>query len=179
MTEKEQARLEYAKQSQRQRPDDDIHPTAKIDPQAKIGRDGFGWARDHDGTLVKMQHAGNVVIGENVEIEAFTTVDRAVNGSTVIGSGTKIQCLVNIGHGAKIGKNVIIVTGSVVCGQVEIGDNCFLGANCSIIQKVKVGKNCVIGIGSTVLADVPDNKVVKGLWKGEKTYNYNIERETR
>lgn len=172
MTPQQEARLQYAKDSVFHRPQDEINPTAIIHPSALIGMDGFGWARDYDGTLVKMQHSGNVIIGKNVEVGPFTTVDRAVNGSTVIGDGTKIQCGVNIGHGAKIGKNCIIVTGTVVCGGVEVGDNCFLGANCSIIQKVKIGNNCMIGIGSVVLKDVPDNTTVRGLWKGVNNFKY-------
>lgn len=168
MTPREEARLQYAKDSVRKRPPDEIAPTAIIHSSALIGMDGFGWARDYDGTLVKMQHAGNVIIGKNVEIGPFTTVDRAVNGSTVIGDGTKIQCGVNIGHGAKIGKNCIIVTGTVVCGGVEVGDNTWLGVNCSILQKVKIGNNCMIGMGAIVLSDVPDNTTVKGVWKGLK-----------
>lgn len=177
MNQKEEARLEYAKKSKYRRPKDIIHPSARIHKKALIGEDGFGWARDHDGTLVKMQHSGNVIIEKDVEIGAFVQVDRAVNGSTIVGEGTKVQHGVNIGHGAKIGRNVIIVHNSTICGQAEIGDNCFLGAGCRIIQKVKVGNNCMIGIGSVVLKDVPDNTTVRGLWKGEAkvTYKYDYE----
>lgn len=163
-------RLQYAKTAIYvwPRPQDVIHPSARFPNSAEIGREGFGYARDHDGTLIKMPHNGNVIIEENVEIGAHTCIDRAVEGSTIIGAGTKIDNLVHVAHGVKIGKNCLIVAGTVIGGSSEIGDNCFLGINCSIKNKVKIGNNVTIGMGAIVLADVPDNTTVIGIWKGEK-----------
>lgn len=127
-----------------------------------IGSDGFGYAREEDGTLVKIPHAGNVVIEENVEIGSNTCIDRAVVGSTVIGAGTKIDNLVHIAHGVKIGKNCLIAAGAVIGGSCEIGDNCNIWVHASIKNKVKIGSNCIIGAGAVVLTDVPDNSVFVG-----------------
>jgi UDP-3-O-[3-hydroxymyristoyl] glucosamine N-acyltransferase len=127
-----------------------------------IGNDGFGYARAEDGTLVKMPHRGNVIIEDNVEIGSNTCIDRAVEGSTIIGSGTKIDNNVHIAHGVKIGKNCLIVAGSVIGGSTEIGDNCYIGINASIKNKIKIGNNVVIGMGAVVLRDVPDGVTIVG-----------------
>lgn len=168
MTPQEEARLQYAKDSLFHRPPDEINPTAIIYPSALIGDDGFGFARDYDKTLVKMQHAGNVIIQANVEIRAFTTVDRAVNGSTIIGEGTKIDHHCHIAHGAKIGKWNTLADNTTIEGGCEIGDYNTFGSNVVVQTKVKVGSNCKIGSNSTIVRDVPDNTIVTGLWKGEK-----------
>jgi UDP-3-O-[3-hydroxymyristoyl] glucosamine N-acyltransferase len=155
-------RLNFAKNNQTFRPYNNIHWSAQIGKNSVIGADGFGYARDEDGTLVKMPHQGNVVIEENVEIGSNTCIDRAVRGSTVIGSGTKIDNLVHIAHGVKIGKNCLIVAGAVIGGSCEIGDNCYIGIGAMIKNKIKIGKNAVIGMGAVVLRDVPEGATIIG-----------------
>ena len=167
MTPQEEARLQYAKDSQYARPPD-IISGAIIDRTALIGMDGFGFARDHDGRLVKMEHAGNVVIEPYVEIRAFVTVDRAVNGSTVIGEGTKIDHHCHIAHGAKIGRWNTFADNTTIEGGCQIGDYNTFGSNVVVQTKVKIGSNCKIGSNSTIVRDVPDNTTVVGTWKGEK-----------
>jgi UDP-3-O-[3-hydroxymyristoyl] glucosamine N-acyltransferase len=127
-----------------------------------IGRAGFGYARDTDGTLIPMPHIGHVFIQENVTIANNVCIDRAVVGLTVIGAGTKIDNLVHIAHGVKIGKNCLIVAGAVIGGSCEIGDNCLIGINASIKNKVKIGNNVTIGMGAVVLKDIPDGATVVG-----------------
>jgi UDP-3-O-[3-hydroxymyristoyl] glucosamine N-acyltransferase len=153
----EEERLAFAKAHHEHWPGDDIHPSAIIHPSAVIGTDGFGWIRGPDG-LVKMPHAGNVVIGAMVEIGANTCIDRAVVGSTEIGEYTKIDNLVHCAHGVKIGKNCLIVAGTVIGGSTEIGDNCYLGIGCMIKNKVKIGNNVTVGMGAVVLHDIPDGE---------------------
>jgi UDP-3-O-[3-hydroxymyristoyl] glucosamine N-acyltransferase len=148
----EEQRLQYAKNTQEEFPGDDIHFSVRL------GKDGFGWVRQPDGTLYKMPHRGNVIIEKGVTIGANVCIDRAVNGSTVIGEGTKIDNLVHIAHGAKIGKNCLIVAGAVIGGSAEIGDNCFIGINASIKNKVKIGNNVTIGMGAVVTKDVHDGE---------------------
>lgn len=162
MTEKEQARLKFAKESVERHPTNNIHSSALIHPTALIGYDGYGYARDVDGTLVKVNHAGNVVIEKGVEIRAFVTVDRAVNGSTVIREGTKIDHHCHIAHGAKIGKFNTIADNSTIEGSCEIGDYNTFGSNVVVQRKVKIGSNCIFGSGTVVTKDVPDNSVVLG-----------------
>lgn len=162
-TEKE--RLAFAKSTYPDYPLNEIHKTAKIHPSAvcpdnnvSLGKDGFGFVRQEDGTLYKMPHRGNIVIEKDVEIGAHTCVDRAVQGSTVIGEGTKVDNLVHIAHGAKVGKHCLIVAGAVLGGSCEIGDYSYLGMGCLIKNKIKVGKNCTIGMGAVVTKDVPDGE---------------------
>ncbi len=161
----DEQRLEYARSVNEEHPRNVIHPSVDLHPTAVIGKDGFGFVRDEVGILVKMPHKGFVVIEPNVTIGAHTCIDRAAVGFTLIGEGTKIDNLVHVAHGVKIGKHCLIVAGTVIGGSTEIGDRCFLGINCSIKNKVKIGNDVTIGMGAIVLSDVPDNTVVKGLWK--------------
>lgn len=127
-----------------------------------IGGPGFGYETDENGMPIRLPHLGNVVIGKNVELGSNVCIDRAVIGSTVIGDNVKIDNLVHIAHGAKIGKNTLIVAGSVIGGSCEIGENCFIGMNASIKNKVKIGNNVTIGAGAVVLKDVPDGETWVG-----------------
>lgn len=155
-------RLEYARTTNEIVPENVIHESV-ISAGAYIGKEGFGYAREADGTLIRMPHRGNVVIEKNVEIGYSTCIDRAVEGSTVISAGTKIDNLVHIAHGAKIGRNCLIVAGAVIGGSCQIGHNTFIGMNASIKNKVVIGRGCTIGAGSVVLQDVPDGETWAGV----------------
>lgn len=158
----EEQRLAYAMATNEEWPDDIIHPSVRIGANCSIGKDGFGWIRQKNGSLYKMPHRGNVVIEKNVSIGNNVCIDRAVNGSTVIGEGTKVDNLVHIAHGVKIGRNCLIVAGSVIGGSTEIGENCYLGIGAMIKNKLKIGNNVTIGMGAVVLHDVTDNSVMVG-----------------
>jgi UDP-3-O-[3-hydroxymyristoyl] glucosamine N-acyltransferase len=158
----EEERLEYAKSHDSKEVENVFFDPIEIHPTAVIGKDGFGWVRDGNGNLFKMPHAGNVLIMKNVVIGAQTCIDRAVKGSTFIDEGTKIDNLVHIAHGAKVGKHCIIVAGAVVGGSCEIGDFSYIGMGALIKNKIKVGKNCVVGMGAVVTKDVPDGWTVIG-----------------
>lgn len=162
-------RLRYARETLPEHPTHFIHWSVKIGSGTVIGNDGFGYARDpKDGSLVKLPHRGNVEIHQGVEIGSNVCIDRAVVGSTIIGEGTKIDNLVHIAHGVKIGKHCLIVAGAVIGGSTVIGDRCFIGINASIRNKVTIGNDVTIGMGAIVLTDVPDGIAVKGIWKGVK-----------
>lgn len=162
MTDKEKARLEFAKNSVELRPYNNIHSSAFIDRTAVIGKDGFGFARDIDGTLVKVNHAGNVIIEKDVEIRAFVTVDRAVNHSTIIGEGSKIDHHCHIAHNVNIGKWNTLANGCIIEGSCEVGDYNTFGAGVIVQRKVKIGSSCIFGSGSVVTKDVTDNSVMVG-----------------
>lgn len=162
LSEKELKRLEFAKSSHELHPLNNIHATAIIHPTALIGNDGFGFARDVDGTLVKVNHGGAVLIEKDVEIRAFVTVDRAVNGYTVIGEGTKIDNHCHIAHNAKLGKYNTIADNTTIEGSCEIGDYNTFGSNVVVQRKVKIGSYCKFGSGAVVTKDVPDNSVMVG-----------------
>lgn len=128
---------------------------------AVIGADGFGFERTSSG-LVKIPQMGGVKIGDNVEIGACTTIDRATMGDTVIGSGTKIDNQVQIGHNVKMGKNCIICSMSGIGGSSELGDNVTLSIQAGITDHAKIGDNVIIAGRSGVTNDVPSNSIVSG-----------------
>lgn len=162
MTDKESKRLAFAQNSVELRPFNNIHHSAYIDRTAVIGKDGFGWARSHDSTLVKVKHAGNVVIESEAEIRAFVTVDRAVTGSTIIGEGSKIDHHCHIAHNVKLGKWNTIADNTTIEGSCIVGDYNTFGSNVVVQRKVKIGNNCTFGSGAVVTKDVPDNSVMVG-----------------
>lgn len=127
-----------------------------------IGWDGFGYVRQEDGSLLKMPHAGNVVIEKDVEIRAFVTIDRAVVGSTIIKEGTKIDHHCHIAHGAKIGKHNTLANGCIIEGSCEVGDYNTFGAGVIVQTKVKIGSRCILGSGSVITKDVDDDSVMVG-----------------
>lgn len=158
----EEERLAFARIHKWEYPSNDIPPRTCIHPTAVIGKPGFGFVRDEIQELIQMPHAGNVVIETDVFVGAHTCIDRAVVGSTIIGEGTKIDNLVHVAHGAKVGKHCLIVAGAVLGGSCEIGDYSYIGMGALIKNKIKVGKNCTIGMGAVVTKDVPDGETWVG-----------------
>lgn len=158
----EQERLAFARSHKWNYVENQIHEYNFINPTAVIGGVGFGYVRNETGEIEDMPHAGNVVIEKGVRIGAYTCIDRAVVGSTVIGEGTKLDNLVHVGHGAKVGKHVLIVAGAVLGGSCEIGDYSYIGMGALIKNKIKVGKNVTVGMGAVVTKDVPDGWTVIG-----------------
>ncbi|MBU1261371.1 UDP-3-O-(3-hydroxymyristoyl)glucosamine N-acyltransferase [bacterium] len=126
-----------------------------------IGSDGFGYLQ-YNGENVKVPHQGNVVIEEEVEIGANTTIDRGTTGSTVIGAGTKIDNLVQIAHNCVIGKNCVIVAQVGISGSVQIGDNTMIAGQVGISDHIKIGKNVKIAARALVTKDIEDGKTVSG-----------------
>lgn len=104
-----------------------------------IGADGFGYAWN-GSEHAKVPHAGSVIIGDSVEIGANTTIDRAMAGATRIGTGTKLDNLVQIGHNSTIGRHVIICGGTMVGGSAVIEDGVVIGGHTSISDHAKVGR---------------------------------------
>jgi UDP-3-O-[3-hydroxymyristoyl] glucosamine N-acyltransferase len=139
-----------------------IGENCQICPTAKLGNEGFGFEPDENGDLVFFPHFCGVNIGNNVRIGSYVCVDRGNLRDTIICDNVKIDNLVHIAHNVKIGKNTMVVAGSVVCGSVEIGENCFIGANSTIRQHLKIGNNSIVGMGSVVTKNIPDNEVWAG-----------------
>jgi UDP-3-O-[3-hydroxymyristoyl] glucosamine N-acyltransferase len=155
----ESERLAYARNSQWAKAEIIIaSEDTWIHSTAIIGKDGFGFVRDENNELVTMQHVGGVIIEGKVCIGAHTCIDRAVNGYTVIGYGTRIDNLVHVGHGAHVGKHCLIVAGAVLGGSCEIGDYSYIGMGALIKNKIKVGKNVTVGMGAVVTKDIPDGE---------------------
>jgi UDP-3-O-[3-hydroxymyristoyl] glucosamine N-acyltransferase len=132
-----------------------------LHPGVVIGSDGFGFAFD-EGRYHKVPQVGNVVIGDDVEIGANTTVDRATTHSTTIGDGTKIDNLVQIGHNVVIGRHCIVVAQVGISGSTELEDYVTLGGQAGLIGHIKIGKGAMIGAQSGVTKSVAAETVVSG-----------------
>ncbi len=124
-----------------------------IQPNATIGADGFGYLLV-EGRYVGIEQAGIVELGNDVEIGANTTIDRARFGKTVIGEGTKIDNLVQIGHNCVIGKHVIIVSQSGIAGSTRIGDYVTIAAQCGIAGHLKLGDGLTLATRTGVPCDL-------------------------
>lgn len=99
---------------------------------AVIGSDGFGFAPQKDGSWMKIQHSGNVIIGNDVEIGANTTIDKSQIGSTIIHDGVKLDNLCHIAHNVEIGENTVMAAMCGVAGSTKIGRSCVFGGQCGI-----------------------------------------------
>ncbi len=128
---------------------------------AVIGADGFGFAFDA-GRYHKVPQVGNVILGDDVEVGANTTIDRATTDSTRIGDGTKIDNLVQIGHNVVIGKHCIIVAQVGISGSSELEDYVTIGGQAGIIGHVKLGKGVQVGGQSGVTKSVNAGTAVFG-----------------
>ena len=133
-----------------------------IHPNATIGADGFGFRPCPQRGLAKITHVGNVVIGNNVEIGANSSVDRGKFSSTILGDGCKIDNLVQIGHNSKLGKFCIMAGNSGLAGSVTLGDGVMIGGSASIKDHLTIGDGAIVGAGSGVAADVEAGKTVLG-----------------
>ncbi|MDB5559616.1 MAG: UDP-3-O-(3-hydroxymyristoyl) glucosamine N-acyltransferase [Enterovirga sp.] len=125
-----------------------------IHPGARIGQDGFGFA------FVQARHrkvpqVGRVIIQDDVEIGASTTVDRGATRDTIIGEGTKIDNLVQIGHNVVIGRHCIIVAQTGISGSARLDDYVVLGGQVGVVGHVRIGEGAQIAASSNIVGDVP------------------------
>lgn len=127
-----------------------------------LGADGFGYATDGDGRHVKIPQRGGLEIGDDVEIGANVTVDRGSAGDTVIGAGTKIDNLVQIGHNVRIGQNAILVAQVGIAGSTRIGDFAVIGGQAGIAGHRTIGARARIAAQSGVIGDIPEGAEVSG-----------------
>ena len=132
-----------------------------IHPGCHIGQDGFGYVSSGAGH-VKIPQIGSVAIHDDVEIGSGTRIDRGGIRDTVIGEGTKIDNLVQIGHNVVIGRHCIIVAQSGLSGSVTIEDFVVLGPRTGIIPHITVGKGAITASPSTIYGDVPAGAVWGG-----------------
>lgn len=134
-----------------------------------IGSDGFGYAPQPDGSLKKVPQIGNVVIEENVEIGANTTIDRATIGSTLIKSGAKLDNLLQIAHNVEVGNNSVIAAQSGVSGSTKIGRNVMIGGQAGIVGHIQIADGSKINAQSGVSKSI---KVPNTAVTGSPAYDY-------
>lgn len=127
-----------------------------------IGEEGFGFERDEADVPIRIPHLGKVVIGDNVEVGALTTVMRGTLDDTVVDDNVKTDDHVHIGHNVYIGRGCLITACAEISGSVKIGEKTWLGPNCSVMNGITIGSNCFIGLGSVVTKSLPDNVIAAG-----------------
>ncbi len=129
---------------------------------AVIGADGFGFAPLPDGSYSKIAQIGNVVLEDNVEIGANTTVDRATMGSTRIKSGTKLDNLIQVAHNVTVGRNTVVAAQAGIAGSAHVGENCMIGGQVGIAGHISVGNRVSLGAQSGIPGNVPDGACLMG-----------------
>jgi UDP-3-O-[3-hydroxymyristoyl] glucosamine N-acyltransferase len=129
---------------------------------AVIGADGYGFATE-GGRHHKIPQIGVVRIEDDVEIGAGTTIDRAALGETLIGEGTKIDNLVQIGHNVKVGKHCLLVSQAGIAGSTELGDYVVMAGQAGASGHLKIGAEAQIAAKSAVFEDVPEKTKVRGI----------------
>lgn len=142
-----------------------------------VGADGFGFAPTEDGSYQKIDQIGNVVIEDDVEIGANTTIDRATLGSTIIHRGVKLDNLCQIAHNVVVGENTVMASQSGIAGSGKVGSHCIIAGQVGIVGHIEVGNNVTIAAQSGVTRNFPDNVTILGspatdAVKQRKTYIY-------
>ncbi len=133
----------------------------RLQPGVVVGSDGFGYEFTN-GHHEKVPQVGNVILGDDVEIGANTTLDRARFSQTVVGEGTKIDNLVQIAHNVVIGRHCILCAQVGISGSVTIGDYAVLGGQAGVAGHITIGKGAKIGGGAAVTSTVPPGGFVNG-----------------
>lgn len=128
-----------------------------------IGAEGVGAKRNEEGEVEKFPQIGGVIVEDDAKIGSNTSIMRGTMGDTVIGRGTTIGHLCNIGHDVIIGKHCFVTSQAVVGGAVKIGDYSQLSVGACIRPKIEIGSKVFVGMGAVVIANVPDGRTVFGV----------------
>jgi UDP-3-O-[3-hydroxymyristoyl] glucosamine N-acyltransferase len=129
---------------------------------AVIGADGFGFAKNEQGHWEKIPQSGPVRLGDRVDVQANACVDRATVGATEIGAGAKIDNLVQVGHGSKVGENTLVCAQTGLAGSSVIGKNAILAGQTGVAGHCTVGDGVILTAQSAVSHDVPPGKMISG-----------------
>jgi UDP-3-O-[3-hydroxymyristoyl] glucosamine N-acyltransferase len=143
-------------------PRSQIGRRVRIHAGAVIGSDGFGYVFDA-GVHRKVPQIGNVIIGDDVEIGSNASVDRGALGSTIIGPGTKIDNLVQVGHNVEIGANSILCAQVGIAGSTKLGNYCVLAGQVGIAGHLKLGNQVTVGSKAGVMHNIPDKESWLGI----------------
>ncbi len=127
-----------------------------------IGSDGFGFAPLEDGTYSKIPQIGNVIIEDDVEIGAASTIDRATLGSTIIRKGVKLDNQIQVAHNVEIGEHTVIAAQTGIAGSTKIGSNCLIGGQVGIAGHLTIGNNVRIQAQSGVGRNIKDGEKLQG-----------------
>jgi UDP-3-O-[3-hydroxymyristoyl] glucosamine N-acyltransferase len=127
-----------------------------------IGGGGFGHEPNEFGRYERIEHIGNVVFEDDVEIGNNTCVDRAVMGSTILRKNVKVDNLVHIAHGCDIGENCLVIANAMIAGSVKMGKNCWVAPSASVLNKLTVAADVTIGLATVVIKDAGRGEVLFG-----------------
>ena len=119
-----------------------------------LGSDGFGFAREREGRYVKVPQLGSVVVGDDVEIGANTTIDRGAIDDTVIGDGVKLDNQIQVGHNVRIGRHTVIAAQTGIAGSTTIGERCTIGGKAGFAGHIVVADDVIIGGGTSVTGSI-------------------------
>lgn len=121
-----------------------------LHPGVVLGADGFGYSQDENKVYTKIPQIGNVVLEDNVEIGANTTIDRAALGSTIIKKGSKIDNLVQIAHNVSVGENTVISAQTGISGSTKIGNRCIIAGQVGTVGHIEIKDDIIIGAQSGI-----------------------------
>jgi len=127
-----------------------------------IGADGFGFAPDTNGEYSKVPQTGNVILEDNVEVGAGTTIDRATLGSTILRKGVKLDNQIQVAHNVEIGENTAIAAQTGIAGSTKIGKNCLIGGQVGIVGHITIGDRVKIQAQSGIIRNVKDDEILQG-----------------
>ena len=127
-----------------------------------IGADGFGFTPNSEGEFSKVPQTGNVILEDNVDVGAGTTIDRATLGSTILRKGVKLDNQIQIAHNVEIGEHTVIAAQTGVAGSTKIGKHCMIGGQVGIVGHIVIGNNVKIQAQSGIGRNVKDNEVLQG-----------------
>ena len=119
-----------------------------------LGSDGFGFAREREGDHVKVPQLGSVIIGDDVEIGANTTIDRGAIDDTIIGNGVKLDNQIQVGHNVRIGEHTVIAAQTGISGSTSIGARCTVGGQVGFAGHIEVVDDVIIGGGTSVTGSI-------------------------
>lgn len=129
---------------------------------AVIGADGFGFAKDDSGHWHKIVQSGPAVLEDDVEVQANACVDRASIGKTLVARGAKIDNLVQVGHGSRVGENTLLCAQAGLAGSTDVGKNVILAGQVGVAGHCKIGDGAIATAQSGIPNDVPAGAVVSG-----------------
>ena len=129
---------------------------------AIVGADGFGFSKNDKGEWEKIPQSGPVRLGNRVDIQANACIDRATVGMTEIGDGTKVDNLVQVGHGSRVGKNTMLCAQAGLAGSSNVGNNAILAGQAGVAGHCELGDGVILTAQSGVSHDVPAGKMISG-----------------
>jgi UDP-3-O-[3-hydroxymyristoyl] glucosamine N-acyltransferase len=145
-----------------------LHPRTELGVDCRIGAGavlgspGFGFARGPGGEVVRIPQLGGVVLEEGVEVGPLCTIDAGTLSPTIIGSGTKLDAHVHVGHNVEIGRGVWVAAQCGFAGSSVVGDGVRVGGQAGVADHVTIGRGATIAAKSGVIGDIPDGAVVAG-----------------